>query len=305
MMNADGVGSALAVQAKDANVSARPPFSRAFGPLRRAILCIVLLLALSIALPAEAAIDLQYFNAVSSNSAVLLEWATASEYNTAGFEILKKREGEPDSSYQRIGFYNAKGGPDQGAQYDTLVTNLHTGVSYCFRLREVSTEDEPGEVRDLCGYSIGVTPTYTPIATPTLSGTATTAAVLFPTATIDPALGGQQPLPTTDPFAAAAQPTIDPFAATPTTDPFAPIPTWTPTIDPFAPIPTWTPTIDPFAPIPTVDPFAPQSPLATPTLDPFAPIPTWTPTVDPFAIAAAPQATDPATGYLIDPATGW
>ncbi len=299
----------MALQAGDRHDSARLVRITLRRRLHSAIVLIALLVALLVALPVQAAIDLQYFNAVSSSSAVLLEWATASEYNTAGFEILRKREGEPDSSFQRIGFYNAKGGPDQGAQYDTIVTNLQTGVAYCFRLREVTTEDEPGEVRDLCGYGIGVTPTYTPIATSTPDGTPTTSAVLFPTATVDPALGGQQPVPTIDPAFAGGVPTADPFAPVPTTDPFAPVPTWTPTVDPFAPVPTWTPTIDPFAPqspldTPTPDPFAPI-PTWTPTIDPFAPIPTWTPTIDPFAApVAAEQAIDPATGYMIDPATG-
>jgi len=279
---------------------------------------------LATASPLRAAIDLEYFNAVASGSAVLLEWSTASEFNVAGFEILKKKVGEPESSFNRIGFYNAKGDTTSGAQYDTLVTNLATGAAYCFRLREVTTDDEPGEVRDLCGYGLSITPTPAP-ALPTAGASAgaiaaaTSGAVLFPTPTQDPLL----PTPTFDPFAQQfptpdpfAQPTPDPFAQpTATFDPFAqqsPLPT--PTFDPFAPAapasapaqsdPFATPTTDPFAQ-PTPDPFA----QPTATFDPFA---QQFPTPDPFAQPTATfdpfaqQTTiDPVTGWQIDPATGY
>lgn len=280
-----------------------------------------------VTLPARAAIDLEYFNAVASGSAVLLEWSTASEFNVAGFEILKKRAGEPESAFARIGFYNAKGDTTSGAQYDTLVTNLAAGVVYCFRLREITTDDEPGEVRDLCGYGLSITPTPAPslpASGPSAIGGTPPGAVLFPTPTLDPLA----PTPTLDPFAQQQFPTPDPFQQqsplpTPTFDPFAPP---TPTVDPFAqaaqqPDPFATPTFDPFAqPTPTFDPFAQPTPTfdpfgqPTPTFDPFAqPTPTFdpfappTPTPDPFAQqpAAAAAAVDPATGWQIDPATGW
>jgi hypothetical protein len=299
-----------------------------------ALLAITLLMTFAAipALPVRAAIDLEYFNAIASSSAVLLEWSTASEFNVAGFEVLKKKAGEPESSFNRIGFYNAKGDTTSGAQYDTLVTHLTAGAAYCFRLREITTDDEPGEVRDLCGYGLSITPT--PVSAAPTSGpaagaiaAATSGAVLFPTPTLDPLL----PTPTLDPFAQQQFPTPDPFAQqsplpTPTFDPFAQAaqpaaqvdPFATPTLDPFAPMPT----VDPFAqPTPTFDPFAQPTatidPFAQPTVDPFAqPTPTFDPfaqpTVDPFAQPTAtvdpfaqPAAIDPVTGWQIDPATGY
>jgi hypothetical protein len=234
------------------------------------------------AAPAMAAVVLEYFNVVPSSSAVLLEWSTLSEYNLRGFEVLCKAVNEPDSAYHRIGFFNPKGNATQGAQYDLLVTDLKPGTAYCFRLRELTTDETPGEERERCGYGLNITPTPSlpATATPTTTVGLTPTIVLFPTATLFPGI-----TPTFDPFAPTATPTLfgasplatpnpagtplgflpgDPAAAAaslPTVDPFA-----LPTPDPFAP-----PTPDPFAP-PTVDPFA------TATVDPFA-----APTVDPFA----------------------
>lgn len=235
------------------------------------------------ALQVRAAVVLEYFNAIASGSVVLLEWSTASEFNVAGFEILKKGVDEPESSFSRIGFYNAKGDTSSGALYDTVVNNLAADTAYCFRLREVTTDDEPGEVRDLCGYGLSITPTpgFADPSDGTTAGTiaaATTGAVLFPTPTQDPLL---VPTPTIDPLAQQQFPTPDPFAQ-PTPDPFAqqsPLPTQV--FDPFA-----QPTPDPFAQ-PTLDPFAQQPVAQQPAIDPVT---GWQ--------------IDPATGYPINPATG-
>ena len=240
------------------------------------------MLFLAVALPAYGAVVLEYFNAIPSSSAVLLEWSTASEYNVAGFEVSCKLANEPASAYHRIAYFVGKGNAQQGAQYDMLVTQLTPGVPYCFRLKEITTDGEPGETRERCGYGLSMTPTptspFVPSAVTTTTVGLTPTVVLFPTGT---GLPGQfTPTPTFDPF---ATPTW-----TPTFDPFAPTPTWTPTFDPFqSPLatPTWTPTLDPFAPTPTFDPFAP-TPTWTPTLDPFAPTPT--PTFDPFAPTPTP-----------------
>lgn len=332
----DGEKNAFALRGRR---SLSRPISKVQVPGRKALaaLLVTVVALAAIVSPVRAAIVLEYFNAVASGSAVLLEWSTASEYNVAGFEILKKRAGEPENSWHRIGFYNAKGDVNNGAQYDTLLTNLAADVVYCFRLREVTTEDEPGEVRDLCGYGLRITPTPASSPAPVTGAgvpgsasaaiaAATAGIVLFPTPTLDPIAQQQlQPTPTFDPFAQQPQPTQDPFQQQPTPDPFqqqSPLPTptldpfatATPTTDPFAqpaqvpvdPFATATPPLDPFATAtPTIDPFATATPTidpfatATPTFDPFA---TATPTIDPFA---QPAAIDPITGWQIDPGTGW
>jgi hypothetical protein len=307
--------------------------------LRHLVACALLLGVLAVAaVPVLGAAVIEYFNVVSSSSAILLEWSTTSEYNVAGFEVQCKVATEPNSAYHRIGYFNAKGGPTEGAQYDMLVTDLSPGVSYCFRLKEITTDDTPGEVRERCGYGLSITPTPK-LAVPLTSTVGLTpTVVLFPgaTPTFDP-FATMVPTPTFDPFATISPtPTFDPFATltpTPTFDPFAtftPTPTFVanagvaPTLDPFA---TYTPTIDPLEPIPTATPpgLQPQSPLPTPlgavatpdalaaslptidplslpvqpTLDPLAAPPTAT--LDPIVVATQTAAAVLAAGQPLTP----
>lgn len=215
------------------------------------------------------AVDILYFNAVSSSSAVLLEWSTAGEYNVAGFEVQCKLANEPAAAYHRIAFLNSKGGPGQEVAYDYLVTQLSPGTAYCFRLKEITTDDEPGETRELCGYGLSMTPTPALPITPTAPLTPTV--VLFPTAT---------PWP--------GQPTATPFPGQPTPTPtifFQQQQSPLPTIDPNQ---QFLPTIDPLALTATAF-YVLNQPSATPTIDFFAtatPFPTPL-GADPNAMAAA------------------
>ncbi|MFN8470261.1 MAG: hypothetical protein U0X20_32200, partial [Caldilineaceae bacterium] len=109
---------------------------------------------------ALAAVQLNFFNVIAFPTSVMLEWSTASEVNLAGFDIQCKQANEADTAYHEIGFQPAKGGPNVGALYDFPVTSgLVPGNSYCFRLKEVTTDGSPGEVFDRCGYGPMVTPT--------------------------------------------------------------------------------------------------------------------------------------------------
>ncbi len=109
---------------------------------------------------ALAAVQLNFFNVIAFPTSVMLEWSTAGEVNLAGFDIQCKQANEPDTAYHEIGFQPAKGGPDVGALYDFPVTSgLVPGNSYCFRLKEITTDGSPGEVFDRCGYGPMVTPT--------------------------------------------------------------------------------------------------------------------------------------------------
>lgn len=158
----------------------------------------------------NAAAVIEYFNAISSSQAGSLEWSTASEYNVAGFEISARELPKPDNLYHRIHYVESKGNPTLGAWYDFLVTRLDPGVAYCFRLHEVTTDGEPGEMRDVCGYGLSLTPTPTPLGGP-VTPTSTLSFSLSVTIT-----------PTVDPFA----PTADPFAApTAIFQPNSPMPT--------------------------------------------------------------------------------
>lgn len=118
--------------------------------------------------PATAGVVIEYFIADPSSSEVTLQWVTQSEYNVSGFELYCKREDELDNAYHLIDTIPAEGGPQQGATYAYRVAQgLEAGVSYCFRLREITTDGTPGELRELCGYGLGIAPT------PTLSASIT------------------------------------------------------------------------------------------------------------------------------------
>lgn len=247
--------------------------------LATAILSALLVTATLSHLPARAAVVLEYFNAIPSSSAVLLEWSTTSEYNVAGFEVFCKGVDEPRSAYHRLAFLNGKGGPNQGAQYDLLVTDLKPGQPYCFRLEEVTTDDTPGEARERCGYGLGIGPTPAPSPTATLSQTVglTPTVVLFPT----PVSGPEGLVPTA---------TFPGDFITNTPDPFQfQSPLETPTL-------TWTP--DPLLQGAVPTPFdiagmnatAEAAAALQPTLDPLIygtatldPLIFGTPTADPFA----------------------
>jgi hypothetical protein len=111
-------------------------------------------------LAAMAAIQLSAFTIESRPASVILRWSTVSEFNVAGFEVQCKRESEPDTSYHPIGTLASRGGPNVPASYEfPVTTGMVVGESYCFRLREITTDNTVGEMPTLCGYGPNVTPT--------------------------------------------------------------------------------------------------------------------------------------------------
>lgn len=215
-----------------------------------------------VAWPLLAAVEFNYFDIFVTADVITLEWSTASEYNTAGFEVYCKAEDEPDSAFHLIDQRIAQGGVDQGAIYRLdLTQGLTPGETYCFRLREITTDNTIGEVLQLCGYGLNITPTPQATATPfgsmpiTSTG-AFTSTDLTSTTTVTNTIG----MTTTDPMTVGDSGSIEnqlpPFDLTATSEAFFFTPTWTPT-----PIggESALPTPDPFAvpPLPTVDPFAP------------------------------------------------
>lgn len=280
----------------------------------RLVLAAVVLaaLALGVAAQARAAIELAYYQASSTNVSVLLEWATVREVNLDGFEILCKRVTEDDTAYHPIGSRIAQGNADTGATYSFNVTSgIVYGEAYCFRLREVTNDNIPGERFDLCGYGPGVTPapvdasatvtattvilensggiagpTFTPTPIPGVSPllTETIDTSLTPVVTVIP---GQPESPLgADPNAGVAG-NPEGFFATET-----PTPTETPTETPtatFAATATETPT-------PTATQL--DSPLAAIPVLPAADTPTADPASGPAALEPDPNAVPPTATPL-------
>jgi hypothetical protein len=181
---------------------------------------------------AAAAVQLNFFNVIAFPSSVTLEWSTASEVNLAGFDIQCKQADEPDTAFHEIGFQRAKGGPNVGALYNFPVTSgLVPGVSYCFRLKEITTDGSPGEVFDRCGYGAMVTPTpglgAIPIFTPVPVQTDAFGNPIIPTPTLPAvptdAFGNPIP-PTPFPQPNSPLPVPQPFATDAFGNPIPPTP---------------------------------------------------------------------------------
>ncbi len=144
--------------------------------------------------PVSAAVELNYFSVVPSSSAILLEWSTAKEYNIIAFQVMCKKVGELDTAYHPIVTKSSKGSPSEGMTYDHLVASgLTPGVPYCFRLKEITVNGEPGQIFDRCGYGLSITPTPTleprfldETATAQVFAMATEAAEALLLPTIDP-----------------------------------------------------------------------------------------------------------------------
>jgi hypothetical protein len=82
-------------------------------------------------------VELSFFKATSFDSAVLLEWATETELDNAGFNIWRreKRDGE----YARLNpyFIPAEGDAGLGAEYSYTDYDVTNGVIYYYKLEEI------------------------------------------------------------------------------------------------------------------------------------------------------------------------
>lgn len=177
-------------------------------------------------------IVLLYFTATGQNNAVLLEWATASEFETAGFQIERAlNPNGPFTILSNIPFIPAEGDGIIGAEYEATDTAVSNGTTYYYNLIEVEyngDENREGPVSATPGGGASSTATFTP--SPTSSATpSVTPAPTDPASTINtPGPGGQEPTATSAPTQPAPTqsipPTLEPSPATATTSPLATAP---------------------------------------------------------------------------------
>lgn len=102
-----------------------------------------------IALIAIAAILMIVIGAQSSGTAITVEWSTASELNTAGFNLY--RGDSKDGPYTRINPELIPASPDPlvGGTYTFTDTNVLPGHTYYYQVEEVETSgatNRPGLV---------------------------------------------------------------------------------------------------------------------------------------------------------------
>jgi hypothetical protein len=254
-------------------------------------------LALSLFLPAglpvRAAIDLGSFTATPQDGSVLIEWETLTEYDIAGFAVLRSDQENNDFS-DISSFISATGSGNTGDQYSHLDEDVTNGVTYYYRLKVY----DPNDNSEIYDQTISATPGN---ATPTSTETQTEGAS-DPTSTLTPE---PSDTPTSTP---TLIPTDDSYPAPATTLPPTPYPGMATTAPPTSVAgaatrtPTQIPTSasnitpSPTAPISgtqTSSNVAASSPLTltqvtspTSTLIPF---PTITLELPATALAAAPQ----------------
>jgi hypothetical protein len=82
-------------------------------------------------------VELSYFRAKSLNSRVVLEWATETELDNEGFNILRCEE--EDGEYIRINSYliPARGSAGFGAEYSITDYDVENGVTYYYLLEDI------------------------------------------------------------------------------------------------------------------------------------------------------------------------
>ncbi len=166
-----------------------PPASSTTQPrwLRLTFLFVVALFAYQ---TAWAGVELTSLTVTPLGDRVQIVWETAREYDVAAFQLYYRPADQPDATYQPIGGpVQAQGQLDSGAIYQAEFYQLQPSVSYCFRLQEIPSNNEPGDVFERCGYGIGTTPT--PTFTPTSP---------FPPTPTETPIPTQTPFPTETPF---------------------------------------------------------------------------------------------------------
>ncbi len=153
------------------------------------IIGIVAILPNSVNALPQQAITLLYFRGTGQNNAIFLEWATATEFETAGFIIQRANsENGPYIDLDQIGFIPGEGDGIIGAEYEVTDTmNVVNGQTYWYILIEIETNgnQNPTDPISVIGgvQTATATPSHTPTAQATTNGQATATPSRTPTPT--------------------------------------------------------------------------------------------------------------------------
>jgi hypothetical protein len=131
-----------------------------------------------IVLPVRAAVTLVSFTGTAGASDVTIDWQTATELDTAGFNIL--RSAQPLTGYMQANadFIFVKDGGLVGATYEYVDPNVALGTTYYYKLQVVNTDNSldlygPVTVTLAALTTSTATPPSTPTRTPTYIPTST------------------------------------------------------------------------------------------------------------------------------------
>ena len=130
---------------------------------------------------ARAAIDLVSFTAAPGDGHILLAWETATEFDNAGFFIVRSQA--EDGEYIRISpFIQAEGDGVTGAEYEYEDQDVTNGVLYYYKLEAIGNDQSS----EFYGPVTAILPTPTPTATNTSTPTRTPTSTATRTATRTP-----------------------------------------------------------------------------------------------------------------------
>jgi hypothetical protein len=89
-------------------------------------------------IPNSLPVELITFSAKPTATATILNWATASEFNNKGFEVMKRLEGEAE--FKKIGFVSGIGTSTQIETYKFEDKQLFSGTAY-YMLRQIDFDN--------------------------------------------------------------------------------------------------------------------------------------------------------------------
>ncbi len=89
--------------------------------------------------PPTLPVELVNFEATYSNSNIILNWVTASEYNNEGFEI--QRAGD-DLVFETIGYQKGNGNANVLIRYTFVDTEIEEGKTYYYRLKQIDYDGQ-------------------------------------------------------------------------------------------------------------------------------------------------------------------
>lgn len=217
---------------------------------------------------ARAAVDLVSFTAAPGDGHILLAWETATEFDNAGFFIVRSQA--EAGEYSRISpFIPAEGDGVTGAEYEYKDQGVTFGVLYYYKLEAIGN-DQSSEFH---GPVTAILPAPTPTATATATVTRTNTPTSTATRTATPTRTATR-IPTRTPFGTPATltPTASETATLTASATLTPTTTLTPSNTPGAmptveytlpPPDTSTPTITPSPTIRTVPSITPHGPAQT------------------------------------------
>ncbi|NOZ70497.1 MAG: hypothetical protein GXP38_01055, partial [Chloroflexi bacterium] len=176
---------------------------------------IIFILLFGFTMPVSAAVHLTSFTATFQGNAVLVQWETASEVNSLGFNLYRRRLPAGHEVRLNANIIPAQGGIT-GATYQFLDTNPPPAAGYQYRLEEIDSRGQATSFTPITLWQTTPTPTASPTPTPsptatpppTATFTSTPTPTPLPTATSTPS-STPSPTATTTPTATTS-PTISP-----------------------------------------------------------------------------------------------